>query len=115
MELVFIEMYELVGFVLDEFERAAGDGWVLEERVLFELRWVNGPQDVLGQNLEAQEAHARHEAGVGRIEVDAERMKLGPLVEAAREDGTRRFHVGDVLTILTERLLSPRLVIVVTV
>ena len=42
------------------------------------------------------------------IEEDAELMKLGPLVEDQAEDGTRRFHIGDILSITTGRLVSPR-------
>lgn len=42
------------------------------------------------------------------IEEDAELMKLGPLVEEQAEDGSRRFHIGDVLSITTGRLISPR-------
>ncbi|HZM63513.1 MAG TPA: hypothetical protein VFB59_00080 [Candidatus Saccharimonadales bacterium] len=42
------------------------------------------------------------------IEANAERAKLGPLVEAPRADGTRRFHLGDVLSALTGRGLSAR-------
>lgn len=43
------------------------------------------------------------------IEDDAELMKLGPLVEEEAEDGSRRFHIGDILSITTSsRLISPR-------
>jgi hypothetical protein len=42
------------------------------------------------------------------VEEDAELMKLGPLVEAPAEDGSRRFHIGDILSITTGRLVSPR-------
>ena len=42
------------------------------------------------------------------VEEDAELMKLGPLVEEQAEDGSRRFHIGDVLSITTGRLVSPR-------
>lgn len=42
------------------------------------------------------------------IEEDAELMKLGPLVEEQTEDGSRRFHVGDILSITTGRFVSPR-------
>lgn len=42
------------------------------------------------------------------VEEDAELMKLGPLVEEQAEDGSRRFHIGDILFITTGRLTSPR-------
>jgi hypothetical protein len=42
------------------------------------------------------------------IEEDAELMKLGPLTEGQGEDGTRRFHIGDILSIITGKLVSPR-------
>lgn len=42
------------------------------------------------------------------VEEDAELMKLGPLVEEQAEDGSRRFHIGDILSITTGRLASPR-------
>jgi len=42
------------------------------------------------------------------IEEDAELMKLGPLVEEQSEDGSRRFHIGDILSISACRLASPR-------
>ena len=42
------------------------------------------------------------------LEEDAELMKLEPLVEEPAEDGTRRFHIGDVLSAFTGRILSPR-------
>jgi len=42
------------------------------------------------------------------VEEDAELMKLGPLVEEPAEDGSRRFHIGDILSITTGRLTSPR-------
>jgi hypothetical protein len=42
------------------------------------------------------------------IEENAELMKLGPLVEEQAEDGSRRFHIGDILSITTGRLTSPR-------
>src|SRR3990167_6769223 len=42
------------------------------------------------------------------VEENAELMKLGPLVEEQAEDGSRRFHIGDVLSITTGRLVSPR-------
>jgi len=42
------------------------------------------------------------------VEEDAELMKLGSLVEEQAEDGSRRFHIGDVLSITTGRLVSPR-------
>lgn len=42
------------------------------------------------------------------VEEDAELMKLGPLVEEQAEDGSRRFHIGDILSITTGRLTSPR-------
>ena len=41
-------------------------------------------------------------------EEDAELMNLGPLMEEQSEDGTRRFHIGDVLSITTGQLVSPR-------
>jgi hypothetical protein len=44
------------------------------------------------------------------IEEDAEIMKLGALVETQAEDGTRRFHIGDILSITTGKLVSPRLI-----
>ncbi len=53
----------------------------------------------------AREAAATKELSV---EEDAELMKLGPLVEEQAEDGSRRFHVGDILSITTGRLTSPR-------
>lgn len=42
------------------------------------------------------------------IEEDAELMQLGPLVEAQAEDGSRRFHIGDILSVTTGKLTSPR-------
>lgn len=42
------------------------------------------------------------------IEEDAALMQLGPLVEPQAEDGSRRFHVGDILSITTGKLTSPR-------
>jgi len=42
------------------------------------------------------------------IEEEAELMKLGPLVEPQAEDGSRRFHIGDILSITTSRFVSPR-------
>lgn len=42
------------------------------------------------------------------IDTDAERLKLGPLAEEAGPDGLRRFHVGDILSVITHRILSPR-------
>ena len=42
------------------------------------------------------------------VEENAELMKLGPLVEEQAEDGSRRFHIGDILSITTGRLVSPR-------
>jgi len=42
------------------------------------------------------------------VEEDAELMKLGALVEAQAEDGSRRFHIGDILSITTGKLVSPR-------
>lgn len=42
------------------------------------------------------------------VEEDAELMKLGPLVEEQAEDGSRRFHIGDVLSITTGKITSPR-------
>ena len=42
------------------------------------------------------------------VEEDAELMKLGPLVEEQAEDGSRRFHIGDILSVTTGRLTSPR-------
>lgn len=42
------------------------------------------------------------------VEEDAELMKLGPLAEEQAEDGSRRFHIGDILSITTGRLTSPR-------
>jgi hypothetical protein len=41
-------------------------------------------------------------------EIDAERLKLGPLTEEAGPDGIRRFHVGDILSVITGRMVSPR-------
>jgi hypothetical protein len=42
------------------------------------------------------------------IETDAERMKLGTLKEETGPDGLRRFHVGDILSVITGQLVSPR-------
>lgn len=42
------------------------------------------------------------------VEEDAALMQLGPLVEPQAEDGSRRFHVGDILSITTGKLTSPR-------
>lgn len=42
------------------------------------------------------------------LEEDVELMKLGPLVEEQSEDGSRRFHIGDVLSVVSGRLVSPR-------
>lgn len=42
------------------------------------------------------------------IEEDVELMKLGPLVEGQSEDGSRRFHIGDILSVVSGRLVSPR-------
>ncbi|GAC1391300.1 MAG: hypothetical protein NVSMB46_03300 [Candidatus Saccharimonadales bacterium] len=42
------------------------------------------------------------------VEEGAELMKLGSLVEKQAEDGSRRFHIGDVLSITTSRVTSPR-------
>lgn len=42
------------------------------------------------------------------LEIEAERLKLGPLTEEAGPDGIHRFHVGDILSIITGRLVSPR-------
>ena len=42
------------------------------------------------------------------VEEDAELMKLGPLVEEQAEDGSRRFHIGDILSITTSSPTSPR-------
>ena len=41
-------------------------------------------------------------------EIETEKLKLGPLTEEAGPDGIRRFHVGDILSIITGRLVSPR-------
>ncbi len=42
------------------------------------------------------------------IDCETERLGLGPLIEEANEQGERRFHVGDVLSVMTGRSLSPR-------
>lgn len=42
------------------------------------------------------------------VEEDAALMQLGPLVEGEAEDGSRRFHIGDILSITTGKLISPR-------
>ena len=44
----------------------------MKERMLLELCRVDRAEDVLGQDLEAEEADARHEARVRRIEVQTE-------------------------------------------
>jgi hypothetical protein len=42
------------------------------------------------------------------VEKDTELLRLGPLVEDAREDGTRRFHVGDILAVMSDMNVSAR-------
>lgn len=42
------------------------------------------------------------------VEITAERLKLGPLVTEADPDGIRKFHVGDILSVITGRLVSAR-------
>lgn len=42
------------------------------------------------------------------LDTDTERLNLGPLVEEVGQDGTRRFHVGDILSVITRKLVSGR-------
>jgi hypothetical protein len=42
------------------------------------------------------------------VEADMERMKMGPLEEKPDENGDRRFHVGDVLSVIVKQYLSAR-------
>ncbi|HEX8763478.1 MAG TPA: hypothetical protein VF733_07040 [Candidatus Saccharimonadales bacterium] len=42
------------------------------------------------------------------IATDEERLKLGPLVEEAGPDGLRRFHVGDILSVISGWQVSGR-------
>lgn len=57
--------------------------------------------------LEALAADANRIAQIS-IDTDTERLKLGQAVEEAGPDGLRRFHVGDILTVMTGMMLSPR-------
>lgn len=41
-------------------------------------------------------------------EIEVERLKLGPVAEEAGPDGIRRFHVGDILSVITGWMVSPR-------
>lgn len=86
------------------------DGLVVMRRELF--RVGEGVEPRYTQRLtEGELAALAQDAATTReliVEENAELMKLGPLEEAAAEDGTRRFHIGDVLTVTTGRLVSPR-------
>src|SRR5204863_6578794 len=60
-----LHLHELIRFVLDELEWTAGYRRILEEWVLLQLLGINRAENVLGQDLEAEEADAWHEASVG--------------------------------------------------
>src|SRR5262249_16110222 len=69
---IALDLDILIRFVLHELEGSAGHGWILEKRMLLELGRVDRAQDVLGQDLESEEADAGHEASIGRIKVQSE-------------------------------------------
>ena len=77
--------------------------WVVEgeERVPRYVRALSEPQ------LAALANDASHTAKL-IIDRDTERLRLGTLVEEAGPDGLRRFHIGDILSVITERLVSAR-------
>ncbi|MCA9334833.1 hypothetical protein KC953_01680 [Candidatus Saccharibacteria bacterium] len=86
------------------------DGLVVMRRELF--RVGEGVEPRYTQRLTEEELAALAQDAVTTreliVEENAELMKLGSLEETAGEDGSRRFHIGDVLTVTTGRLVSPR-------
>lgn len=86
------------------------EGLQLIQRQLFNNGDGVSPRYTRRLNQEELMALARDAAVTKEliVEEDAELMKLGPLVEEQAEDGSRRFHVGDILSITTGRLTSPR-------
>jgi hypothetical protein len=86
------------------------DGVRLFQRELFwdgEKAMSFYTKEIAEDGLEALATDATTIKGI-IVEEDAELMKLGQLVEDETEDGCRRFHIGDVLSVTTGRLISPR-------
>jgi hypothetical protein len=83
--------------------RAFDKDWDMEDGELVP-KYV---QALTESQLVALAADASHIAQV-IIDTDAERLRLGTLVEEAGSDGLRRFHVGDILSVITGRLVSAR-------
>lgn len=120
----YVDGYEIAATVVVDFDaREAGvremlnldfvktaDGLKLMQRELFRQGEGVVMQYTRGITEEELAALARDAAATKEliVEEDAELMKLGPLVEEQAEDGSRRFHIGDILSVTTGRLVSPR-------
>lgn len=83
-------------------------------RLMERQRFIRGDDEVMQytRTMSEQETAALAKDAVEMreliVEEEAELMKLGPLVEEQSEDGSRRFHIGDILSIVSGRLVSPR-------
>lgn len=120
----YVEGFEIAATVVVDFDAREADvremlnldfvktpeGLQLIQRQLFNDGDGVSPRYTRRVSEEELTALARDAAATKEliVEEDAELMKLGPLVEEQAEDGSRRFHVGDILSITTGRLTSPR-------